>query len=200
MKMIAGEAGLNSDVELVHSLKQGNSESIGSLYKKYFPKVYHTCYIYSGNHDDAFDLAQDVLMKTFSRIDSFEETSTFSTWLFSITRNHCLSHLSRRKKELCEDVEMAHHLQADDMDAEEFEERLSREAVESEMGKYLSILPLNDKRILELKYRYNFSIKDLQREFGLSASAIKMRLLRSRQKAEQVIKSNKVQFYSQLAS
>jgi len=59
-------------------------------------------------------------------------------------------------------------------------------------------LPEKDKRMLELKYHQNYSVKDLQKEFGLSASAVKMRLMRSRQRVEHAINILPVSDSSQL--
>jgi RNA polymerase sigma factor (sigma-70 family) len=190
--MLKAESGSCNDDQLVKLLKQGSRNGFAALYTKYFPKVFHTCYSYSRNHDDAFDLAQDAMIKAFSKIGTFEGTSTFSTWLFSITRNHCLSYISSRNKTVHEDVSLAYGLQADGSDAEEYEERLHMETMECEMSRYLSLLPSDDQRMLELKYHQNYSIKDLQKEFRLSASAVKMRLLRSRQKTELILNEDTI--------
>jgi len=173
-------------------------ESFGVLYARYFPKVFQTCLAYSGNHDDAFDLAHDIILKAFNKIDSFKGNSSFSTWLFSITRNHCVSYLSRRKRAVHEDVKLVFNQLSEDTDREEFEERLYKEKIIGELGKFLNQLPDSDQRMLELKYAGKYSVKDLQKEFGLSSSAVKMRLLRSRQKVEKVIKGLPVHDSGQL--
>lgn len=161
--------------------------SLGQLYKTYFPKVYHTCYSYAKNQDDAFDLAQDVMLKAFNHIEAFQGKSSFSTWLYSITRNHCLSTLSKKKLLYHEDVHTAYNLIAEEFDTEEMENREKKEQMELELKHYIDLLPENDKRMLELKYFQKYSVKDLQKEFDLSASAVKMRLLRARQRIEQII-------------
>lgn len=171
------------DDQLVELFKRGNGEGIGALYKKYFPKVLHTCYSYTGSKEDAFDLAQDIFIKVLTKIETFKGASAFSTWLYSITRNHCLSHVSHQKSEVYEDFEQACQILAENTEAEEFERRMQMESIEQEIGNCLCLLPPLDQRMLVLKYHQNYSIKDLQKEFGLSASAVKMRLLRSRQRA-----------------
>ena len=171
------------DSHLVDLFKEGNRDSFGALYEKYFPKVLHTCYSYTGSKADAFDLAQDIFIKVLTKIDTFRGASAFSTWLYSITRNHCLSHTSQRKSEACEDFQKAFLIQAEHTEPEEYEQRIQMETMEQEIGNSLCLLPPLDQRMLVLKYHQNFSIKDLQKEFGLSASAVKMRLLRSRQRA-----------------
>jgi RNA polymerase sigma-70 factor (ECF subfamily) len=179
-----------SDEQLVKEYLKGDNNSLGILYDRYYSKVYHKCLSFSRNPDDAFDLAQDVLMKAFSNIRSFRGSSKFSTWLYSITTNHCISKAAKSKNECCLTAGSGYHIISDDIDDEEFEARHSREQMEVKMDEYLMLLPENDRKMLDLKYRGDYSVKDLQREFKLSASAVKMRLLRARHKMEQIITEN----------
>jgi len=50
----------------------------------------------TGDVDSASDLAQDVFLKAFQRLQSFRGDSKFSTWLYSITRNRCLDEVRSR--------------------------------------------------------------------------------------------------------
>ena len=178
---------LRSDECLLSTLKQGKLQSFGDLYLRYYPKVYHTCFSYAKNHDDAFDLAQDALLKALVNIETFKGKSTFSTWLFSITRNHCLSLKTKKGRIFYEDVQAAHILAAEEFSSDDLKKREKKEQLELQLQHCMDLLPLEDKRMLELKYYHNFTIKDLQDEFDLSASAVKMRLLRARQRVERII-------------
>jgi RNA polymerase sigma factor (sigma-70 family) len=176
-----------SDEQLVSEYLKGDNNSLGELYNRYFAKVYHKCMSFSRNQDDAFDLAQDILMKTFSNVESFKGSSKFSTWLFAITSNHCISQAAKSKRECPLNEGTDCNLMAGDPDGEEFELRKKREDMELNINDYLMRLPEMDWKMLELKYLHSYSIKELQREFNLSVSAIKMRLLRARQKMQQLI-------------
>jgi RNA polymerase sigma-70 factor (ECF subfamily) len=176
-----------NDEQLVREYLNGDNDSLGILYNRYYSKVYHKCLSFSGNQDDAFDLAQDVLMKAFSNIESFKGSSKFSTWLFSITTNHCISAVSKSRIERSLDEGTDNHIIADDTDVDELILRKHREETEIKLDEYLMQLPETDRKMLTLKYYLNYSIKDLQKEFNLSASAVKMRLLRARNKIGQII-------------
>lgn len=185
--MQANEAVMNG-VGTYHLAAVNEKEcSQSELYTRYFPKVYHSCYSYAKNHDDAFDMAQDVMLKVFNNLETFEGKSTLSTWLFSITRNHCLSMMAKKRLLYYEDVHSAQNLAEDECSAEELEKREKKENLEFELQHFIDLLPENDKRMLELKYFHKYSVKDLQEEFSLSASAVKMRLLRARQRIEQIL-------------
>jgi RNA polymerase sigma factor (sigma-70 family) len=175
-----------SDEQLVNAYLNGSNGSLGILYERYYTKVYHQCLSFARNQEDAFDLAQDVLIKAFGNLSKFGGKSRFSTWLFSITRNHCISHASRSNRTGMENFGSHYEHLADYAEGEGEEERIRREELELNLNEYLDQLPANDRKMLELKYLYNYSVKDLQQEFILSASAIKMRLLRARNRIEQL--------------
>ncbi len=179
-------AGL-SDEQLIGELLNGDSNCFGIIYSRYYQKVYSKCYSFSKNGDDAFDMTQEVLLKAICNVGSFEGNSKFSTWLYSITTNYCISQSSKKSRKYYEDIMAANHILADRMDEEDFEERLRWEALESNLDKYLKLLSEEERQLLVLKYRQNYSVKELQKEFDLSASAVKMRLLRARMKMSQII-------------
>jgi RNA polymerase sigma factor (sigma-70 family) len=176
-----------SDEQLVYGLLNGDNDSMGLLYSRYYPKVFHKCLAFSRNRDDAFDLTQDIMIKTFSNIHSFQGYSRFSTWLYSIAQNHCISTVSRAKDR----VPVAYHKCYDalipDSDQEDLDTRNRREEIESSLGEYLRKLPEDDRKILVLKYHQKYSIKAIQDELNLSSSAVKMRLMRARQKFREIL-------------
>ena len=176
-----------SDEQLIHHFLTGDSHCFGVLYSRYFPKVYAKCYSFSRNGDDAFDMTQEILLKVISKMGSFEGTSKFSTWLYSISTNYCITYSSKRSRKYHEDISAARQILDDWMDVQDFEERQRREALESKLDHYLKLLSEEERQFLVLKYRMNYSVKDLQKEFDLSASAVKMRLLRARMKMNQLI-------------
>ena len=176
-----------SDEQIISEFLKGDNNCLGILYNRYYSKVYSKCYSFSRNHDDAFDMTQEILLKAISNVSSFGGNSKFSTWLYSITTNYCISQSSKKSKKYYEDIMAANHILADRMDEEDFEERLRWEALESNLDKYLKLLSEEERQLLVLKYRQNYSVKELQKEFDLSASAVKMRLLRARMKMSQII-------------
>jgi len=88
---VAGEA---PDEELVDRAVRDpegvtGKRAAAELFERYSGRVYRWCYRYTRNHDEALDLAQDILFGAFAHLASFEGRSRFSWWLFSIARNRC---------------------------------------------------------------------------------------------------------------
>jgi len=69
---------------------------LDELFRRHRTRVAAWCYRLTGNVDLAADLAQDVFLKAFQRLDSFRADSRFTTWLYTIARNHCMDELRLR--------------------------------------------------------------------------------------------------------
>ncbi len=87
-----------SDEELLQRFRQAGSNDVGKafvdeLFGRHYRKVALWCFRLAGDRDRAADLAQEVLAKAWAHLEHFEGNAKFSTWLYSITRNHCFNKL-----------------------------------------------------------------------------------------------------------
>jgi len=94
-----------SDIDLIHQAKQGNENAFEQLVYKYDRTVLSIALKYTGNTDDAKDLYQEVFIRVYRGINNFQFRSEFSTWLYRITVNVCLSYKSRSKEHLNVSIE-----------------------------------------------------------------------------------------------
>ena len=69
------------------------------VFRRYHRQVARWCYKIAKNQDRALDLSQEVFLKAFRSIHTFRGDSQLSTWLYVITRNHCLNSLKKWKTE-----------------------------------------------------------------------------------------------------
>src|SRR3954466_6832281 len=84
-----------SDEELIVQYRSavdvaGRDQYINELFQRNYSKVGRWCLRFSDNRESAADLAQEVFAKVFQNLASFQGQSKFSTWLFSVARNHAL--------------------------------------------------------------------------------------------------------------
>jgi len=61
--------------------------------------VFNVAYKFVGKHDEAEDLTQDIFIKIFKSLDTFDRRANFQTWLISISRNLCIDHYRSVRKE-----------------------------------------------------------------------------------------------------
>lgn len=171
-----------SDEQLILSIKGGNREAFGELYNRYYKKVYHKCLSFTKDPDEAFDYAQESLMKAFDHLDTFRGHASFSTWLYTITHHHCLAGLKKNSR-LSTTTLNEQFMDADrNQTSITLEESTQRSEQEAIMFKLIDRLPEGEKQLLTLKYQEGESIENLQEKMGLNSSAVKMRLKRSKEK------------------
>lgn len=181
---------LLTDEQLAELVRRGNQSAMGTLYNRYFGLVLQKCMSFAKNDNDANDMAQDVMLRVMEKIGTFKGHSKFGTWLYTITFNYCTD-LSRKKKgKLFGSFESRHDLV--DCSEQALESAIELELKEERARMALASLESQDYQLLLLKYQGNKSIQDLQLTYQISASAVKMRLLRARAKAISVYQTSEI--------
>ena len=85
---------------LISKSKAGDRQAFSALVEKYQSKIINMSYGMLSDQEDAYDAAQEVFIKVFRSIDSFEEKSSFSTWIYRITVNVCNDMLRKRQRKI----------------------------------------------------------------------------------------------------
>ncbi len=162
-----------SDEELVARYRADPASSRGEsslnqLFERHHSKVAAWCYRLTGNVDSAADLAQEVFLKAFQRIDSFRQDSKFSTWLYSITRNHCLDELRSRAVRPVETTEFVLE-QMIDAQSEDVSMRIERD----QSGKFLKdlmqeSLDETEAKVMTMHYVHELPLDSITRLLGLN--------------------------------
>ena len=82
---------------VVMQFRQGDAHAFGLIFEQYRVPVFNFIYrMLSGNRESAEDLLNEVFMKLYDARESYEPRAKFSTWLFTIARNHCLNCIKSR--------------------------------------------------------------------------------------------------------
>jgi len=131
--------------------------------------MFGICLRLIGNRQDAEDITQDVMLKLFSKLPSFEGRSSFKTWVVRVTRNACKDWL--KKKAISKRYSEAL--------ANEPREQAQIEYEEDRLIGLLRELSPADREILTLRFVADLSLKEVADTTDLSLSAAKMRLYRA---------------------
>ena len=91
-----------SDVELIERALSKENAAWEQLVARFRRRVFHISYKFTGKHDQAEDLTQEIFLKLWKSLDKFNRDADFSTWLSSVARNYCIDHYraSKREKEV----------------------------------------------------------------------------------------------------
>ena len=93
---------------LVDRLKAQDASAVADLSSSYGSKIYQLAFRYLKNHEDAEEVAQDVLLKVYQKIDAFRGDAALSSWIYRITFNAAMSRLREFKQNLPLAPEPAH--------------------------------------------------------------------------------------------
>src|SRR5712692_3483609 len=77
----------------------GDQAAWDRIVAQYWRKVFNVAYKFVGRHDEAEDLAQDIFLKVFKSLDTFDRRANFQTWLISVSRSLCIAHYRSVRKE-----------------------------------------------------------------------------------------------------
>jgi RNA polymerase sigma-70 factor (ECF subfamily) len=91
---------VDQDLELLQRCLSGENSAWEALLRVYTRKIYNFCYRFTGRAEEAEDLTQEVFIKIFQTLRSFDASQgSFSTWLHRVARNHLVDHYRRTRKD-----------------------------------------------------------------------------------------------------
>ena len=85
--------------DIIERCLGGDQSAWDEIVRLYWRKVFNIAYKFVGRHDLAEDLTQDVFLKLFKSLDTFDRRANFQTWLISVSRNLCIDHYRSVRKE-----------------------------------------------------------------------------------------------------
>lgn len=91
---------MEDDPKLVQRCLAGENSAWEDLLKLHTRKIFNLCYRFTGRPSEAEDLTQEIFIKIFQTLRSYDAAQgTFATWLSRVARNHLVDHYRRTKKE-----------------------------------------------------------------------------------------------------
>ncbi len=174
------------DLYYIDAVKKGNVQAFSFLVEKYQKMVYTLALKLMKKSEEAEEMAQDTFVKAFQKLDSYEGKSKFSTWLYSITYNACISELRKRRIEF----KSLDDRQVSDQDEQRMHDYY-RENRKEDQEKYLNLalekLPEDDQVLVTLYYYENQSMDEISQITGLTVSNIKVKIHRARKKMYELL-------------
>jgi RNA polymerase sigma-70 factor, ECF subfamily len=181
-----------TDEELISRFRNGNGPAaqdpyLNELFNRYLSRVSLWAWRYTGDREAAADLAQEVLLRVFEKLDTFEGNSQFGTWLYAVVRNHCLNAVKSKAWRMGQRSEPLEVEPAED--GGDVLDRLVRESEMTEMNAILEKhLEETERNVLALHYGQEMTLDAVTGLLGLeNASGAKAYIVSAKRKLQRVM-------------
>ncbi len=170
---------MSDEEALEQYLLSQNVNYFNLLYDRYTDKVYAKCISMLRDQELAEDATQEIFVKILLSLSKFSGKSKFSTWLYSITYNYCIDQIRKVKKE--NTVTVNDFSRIDQIDDDMYDSEIQETNV-FRLKEVMERLSAEDKSILMMKYQDDLSIRDICNILDKTESAVKMKILRAKEK------------------
>lgn len=177
------------DAALIRLCLKGNEKAWERLIDRYGSAVYSLCFHFTGNAHDAEDLTQDVFLKVYTHLDSYQPPQSFLAWAMRIAKNHCIDvyRAQKARKRLAHVGEAyLHQLETQDNPLQEV---MHKEKVE-QIFQALHELPETTTSLILMRDLLGLSYQELSSIFGIPEGTVKSRLNRGRLMVAQRVHQN----------
>lgn len=175
------------DNELLNLFDQGTSfseKAFTIITKKYGNQLYWQIRRITKNHEQTNDVLQNVLVKVWTNLNTFNRDSNLYTWLYRIARNETLNFLEKEKRHASIDTDdsiieiMAGH---------EVLDRFSADKISELLLKAIETLPEKQAVIFQLKYFEDLKYSEISEQLGTSEGALKASYFHAVQKIQHFV-------------
>jgi RNA polymerase sigma factor (sigma-70 family) len=171
--------GLN-DNEIISKVLSGDHQAYAGLVTRYQNYVFTLTLRMVKNREDAEEVAQDVFIKAYKYLSDFRGASKFTTWLYTIVNNTCISFLRKKKLEIHSlDNEKVFEA-ADSQDSGLRANIIEQKSKMAMVSNAIAMLNPDDAAIITLFYKGEQSLEEIAQILGLEANTAKVRLHRAR--------------------
>ena len=178
---------ISTDEEILHQYREsGNQALLGNLYNRYMHLVYGLCLKYLKNREES----QDAVMVIYEHLSQkllTNEVKHFKSWLYMVSKNHCLMELRKKNPEVHSDIFMesdnAVHLKDD-------KEALERdlEALEA----CIEELKLEQKKCVKLFFIEKRSYQQVTEQTGIDLKKVKSHIQNGKRNLKMCLESKNV--------
>jgi RNA polymerase sigma-70 factor (ECF subfamily) len=166
---------LASDEELMILAAQGDMKAFEQIVLRYQASVWRTACRFSGDSEEARDIAQSVFLKLFESAPSYRQTASFKTFLFRIVNNTCIDSFRKKRPEPRSDLpDVADESPSQAENMAVFERKKAvRGAIRS--------LPPRQRSVIILRYDAELSVRDIAGIMRVSEKAVERLLAHARE-------------------
>jgi RNA polymerase sigma-70 factor, ECF subfamily len=171
-----------TDQQLIDLAREGDNQALRDLIVRYSTPVYNLAYRFARNQADAEDITQDVFIKVWRKMYTYDEEKSFKTWVLAIARNASLDWLKKRRPVAFSAINRDNQLPIEDTieDAEPLADaELDALLRRSYIKKAAEELSPDYQAVLTLRHNENLTFQEIALVMNESIDTIKSRYRRA---------------------
>jgi RNA polymerase sigma-70 factor (ECF subfamily) len=177
---VEGNVAVDDDDRLIDLALAGNSAAFGDLVCKYQDRLYNTIVHVIGSAEDARDVVQDAFVQAFVKLETFQRTSAFYTWLYRIAFNAAISRKRRQRPTLSVEQQREHSGEEPTDGGEAPEEGLERQELAEQVRAALANLSEEHRAVIVLREMDGHDYDAIAGILELPVGTVRSRLHRAR--------------------
>jgi RNA polymerase sigma-70 factor, ECF subfamily len=178
--------GTTETTEAVARARAGDNDAWGQLYRAYAPAIFRFCRRALPTREDAEDATMEIFMKLREKLSQYDETRSFSAWLYRVAANHCWDILRRRKIRQDKETEDVENVPLEHPDPNQLD-RLIEQRTSEEVRQALQKLGPRARMALVLRYYSDMSYDEIADALGVRRAFVGVVLLRARHELRQAL-------------
>ena len=171
------------DIWYIERVLKGDTQYFSHLVDKYKDIVYSIAFKVLRNREDAEEMAQESFIKAYKSLHTFKGDAKFSTWLYRITYNNCISEVRKKKLKFVSTDDVQISDEPDEMNFDGIPEENRAKYVKAALDK----LPEDEYTLILLFYFEDKSVEEIVEITKLSESNVKVKLFRTRKKLYSIL-------------
>lgn len=176
------------DTETIHRVLRGDAAAFRFLVERYQNMVFTIAYKVIRNREDAEDAAQEVFVKCFRSLGSYDYRSQFSTWLYRVAYNHAIDTYKKKRNKMPVS-EVTDRVNARGVTSTHTEEKIDNKMLRSLLKKAIDSLPAEERIIVILYYYDEQPLRVIADIIGIKENYVKIKLYRIRSKLSGLLQS-----------
>lgn len=181
--------GKTEPTELIVRARTGDTQAWGDLYREYAPAIFRFCRRAMPTREDAEDATMEIFMKLRDKLIQYDQSRSFTAWLYKVAANHCWDMLRRRRVRQDKETEDVTEIPLEAPEPNQLE-KLIEERTSEEVRRALDKLGLRARMALVMRYYSDMSYDEIADALGVRRAFVGVVLLRARHELRQALGEN----------
>jgi RNA polymerase sigma factor (sigma-70 family) len=175
---------MQEETQWVQEVLAGNKQIYAHIIDKFKNPLYATILRMTKNPHDAQDLVQEAFIKVYQQLDKYDNTGSFSSWLYRVAINHCMDEFRKKRYKMKQvEIDESSMVSADTPELIFLKNEESRR-----LERLIATLPEDERVIILLRYVNELSYDEIGELVDAPLSTVRNKLHRAKKKMRETVK------------